>query len=358
MDIRIKWFYRLGFLFLLFIVFFIFMKLKPMWGPVVSIATIILLPFFIGAFISYLLHPIVEALHRQGMQRGLSVMIIYLLFFGGMGYGLYKGIPAIINQIQELAENAPSLIKQYKIWVEMLHQQTSNWPFGIQERIENGLDELEIRMNHYFTNVGNYATIIFDFLILFALIPFIAFYMLKDYEELKKMLWYMTPRKWRNQGRAFLRDVDTSLGGYIRGQLLLCATISVLAALLFWLFGMKYPLVLGTIIGITNVIPYFGPIIGAIPAIIIAATMSGKMVMTVVIIVLVLQFLEGNVFSPLIVGKSLHMHPLFIMLALLAGEELGGIMGMILSIPILAVLKVVILHARVHFRKKAPLIDK
>ena len=66
MDIRIKWFYRLGFLFLLFIVFFIFMKLKPMWGPAVSIATIILLPFFIGAFISYLLHPIVEALHRQG----------------------------------------------------------------------------------------------------------------------------------------------------------------------------------------------------------------------------------------------------------------------------------------------------
>ena len=121
---------------------------------------------------------------------------------------------------------------------------------------------------------------------------------------------------------------------------------------------MKYPLVLGTIIGITNVIPYFGPIIGAIPAMIIAATMSGKMVMTVVIIVLVLQFLEGNVLSPLIVGKSLHMHPLFIMLALLAGGELGGITGMILSIPILAVLKVIILHARVHFRKKAPLIDK
>ena len=135
-DIRLKWFYRLGFLFLLFIVFFIFMKLKPMWGPVVSVATIILLPFVIGAFISYLLHPIVEALHRAGMKRGLSVTIIYLLFFGGIGFGLYKGIPAMINQIQELSENAPSLIKQYKTWVEMLHHQTSNWPFGIQERIE------------------------------------------------------------------------------------------------------------------------------------------------------------------------------------------------------------------------------
>ena len=325
MDIRLKWFYRLGFLFLLFIVFYIFMKLKPMWGPAISVANMILLPFFIGAFISYLLHPIVEGLHRQGLKRGLAVMIIYLLFFGGMGYGLYKGIPAIIIQIQDLSENAPSLTKQYKAWVEMLHQQTSNWPFGVQERIEKGLDELEIRMNDYLNNIVNYAMKTFDFLLLFALIPFIAFYMLKDYDELKKLVSYMTPKQWRNQGRAFLRDVDASLGGYIRGQLLICGVIGVLAALLFWLFGMKYPLVLGTIIGITNVIPYFGPIIGAIPAIIIAATMSGKMVLSVVIIVFGLQFLEGNILSPFIVGKSLHMHPLFIMLALLAGGELGGI---------------------------------
>ena len=122
---------------------------------------------------------------------------------------------------------------------------------------------------------------------------------------------------------------------------------------------MKYPLVLGAIIGITNVIPYFGPIIGAIPAMIIAATMSVKMVMTVAIIVLVLQFFEGNILSPLIVGKSLHMHPLFIMLALLAGGELGGMVGMIFSIPILAVLKVfVYMHAFTLERKLRLLTNK
>ena len=116
--------------------FFYFYEVEADVGACCFVVTIILLPFVIGAFISYLLHPIVEALHRQGMKRGLSVTIIYLLFFGGIGYGLYKGIPAMINQIQELSENAPSLIKQYKTWVEMLHHQTSNWPFGIQERIE------------------------------------------------------------------------------------------------------------------------------------------------------------------------------------------------------------------------------
>lgn len=357
-DIRIKWFYRLGFLFLLFIVFFIFLKLKPLWGPFISIIFTILLPFFIGAFISYLLHPIVEALHRKGMKRGLSVAIIYLLFFGVSGFGLYKAIPATINQIQELSKNAPLLIEQYKQWMEMLEYHTSSWPFGVYERIENGMDIFQVRINTYLNNLINNAMKLVDFLILFALIPFISFYILKDYDELKKMIWYMTPKKWRNQGRAFLRDVDTSLGGYIRGQLLLCGSTSVVTSLLFWMFGMKYPLVLGTIIGITDVIPYFGAIIGAIPAIVIAATISVKMVMTVAIIIIVWQFLEGNVLSPLIVGKSLHMQPLFIMFALLAGEELGGIVGMILSIPILAVLKVIILHVRVHFRKKATLVDK
>ena len=86
-------------------------------------------------------------------------------------------------------------------------------------------------------NMMNYAMKIFDFLILFALIPFIAFYMLKDYDELKKMIWYMTPKKWRNQGRAFLRDVDASLGGYIRGQLLLCAAIGVVQLYYFGYLG-------------------------------------------------------------------------------------------------------------------------
>ncbi|MFJ8245603.1 AI-2E family transporter [Peribacillus asahii] len=358
MDIRLKWFYRLGFMLLLFIVFYIFMKLKPMWGPVLSVMLVVLLPFIIGAFISYLLHPVVEALHQKGVRRGLSVIIIYLLFFGGLGFGIYKGIPIMMNQVEELSENVPVVMEQYKMWMKNLEYQTSNWPIDVHERIERGMDVLAIRMNTFLNHLMNYAMKAFDFLVLIALIPFIAFYMLKDFESLKKMIWYITPKKWRKQGRAFLRDVDTSLGGYIRGQLFVCVAIGVAAALLFWLFDMKYPLLLGAIIGITNVIPYFGPIFGAVPAIIIAATLSIKMVITVAIIVLVLQFLEGNVLSPLIVGKSLHMHPLFIMLALLAGGEIGGIIGMIVSIPILAILKVFVLHARVHFRKKEPLVDK
>ena len=133
--------------------------------------------------------------------------------------------------------------------------------------------------------------------------------MLKDYTTIKKVVWYLTPRKWRQGGAHFLRDVDKSLGRYIRGQIFVCVLIGSLSATLFWIFNMKYPLLLGLIIGITNVIPYFGPVIGAIPAVIIASALSVKMIIITVCIVFVMQFLEGNILSPLIVGKSLAYAP-------------------------------------------------
>ncbi|MEH7522525.1 AI-2E family transporter, partial [Bacillus sp. JJ1503] len=193
-------------------------------------------------------------------------------------------------------------------------------------------------------NILNYSIII-------ALIPFISFYMIKDYDLMKRTLWYLTPRKWRQEGILFLRDIDKSLGGYIRGQIIVCVAIGAISALLFWFVGMKYPLLLGLIIGLTNVIPYFGAFVGAIPAVIIAFAISIKMVIISVIIVFVLQFLEGNILSPLIVGKSLDMHPLVIMFALLAGGEAGGVIGLIIAVPVLAVIKVSLVHARSHFIK-------
>lgn len=145
-------------------------------------------------------------------------------------------------------------------------------------------------------------------------------------------------------GQRFLLDVDDSLGDYIRGQLLVCLILGAVAGITFWIFGLPYPLILGLISGITNVIPYFGPFIGAVPALLIAMTISVKAVLVVVITVFVLQFLEGNVLSPFIVGRSLKMHPVVIMLALLAGGELAGIVGMILAVPAAAVLKVMMIH--------------
>jgi predicted PurR-regulated permease PerM len=352
MDIRMKWYYRLGFLLLLFVVAFVFLKLESLWQPVLKVTFTVVYPFLIAALITYLLHPLVEKIHDLGLHRGLAVVIIYSLFFGGIGLALYKGVPAFISQTKDLAENLPQVADQYRFWLSEIQERTSQWPMGIHERIEDGIVSFEERIEAILSSVMSGMLNIINSIFIIAIIPFIAFYMLKDIKVLKKSIWYLTPRKWRKQGILFLRAVNESLGSYIRGQLIVCLIVGTVSTLLFWFIDMRFPLLLGFIIGVTNVIPYFGPIIGAIPAVIIAATVSLKMVLFIIGIIFILQFAEGNILSPLIVGKSLHMHPLMIMLALLAGGEVGGVVGLILAVPILAILKVAVLHARDHFIKR------
>lgn len=344
-----KWLYRLSIALILAIFLYILYLLKPVWHPVLEVLFFSLLPFLIGGFIAYLLHPIVEKIHEAGIHRGIAIMLIYILFFGGLGYAVYKGTPIIIHQLKDLSENAPLFTKQYQRWLDYVQSETSTWPDGIQSQLEERIDGIEAWLTGLVAVVLATVMKFMNSLLLVAIIPFVSFYLLKDITKVKKFLWQLTPKKWRDSAISFSRDVDESLGGYIRGQLLVCLIIGGLSALTLWLIGMKYPLILGLIIGVTNVIPYFGPIIGAVPAAIVASTISVNMMIYVVIMVIVLQFLEGNILSPLIVGKSLHMHPLFIMGALILGGEVGGVIGMIVAVPFSAVVKVAILHGRTHF---------
>lgn len=349
MDIQMKWFYRLGLLLLFFIILFLFWKLRQVWLPIVQGTVKVISPFLIAAFITYLLNPIIEKIQSHGVHRGLAVFIIYAIFFGGIGFGLYRGIPIFIDELKDFSDNAPLFTEQYRQWIDHIQTGTSSLPNGVQERINDGIEMLEIAVDRFVGKVMNGLLNLVNISVIIALIPFIAFYMIKDYDAIRKACWYLTPRKWRHKGLHFLKEVDESLGAYIRGQLFVCFLIGTVSALLFWMIGMKYALLLGMIIGITNVIPYFGPIIGAFPAVMIAATTSVKMVIITLVIVLGLQFLEGNLLGPIIVGKTLQMHPLVIMFALLVGGEIGGIIGLILIVPLFAIIKVAIVQVRHHF---------
>ncbi|AGT32894.1 membrane protein [Geobacillus genomosp. 3] len=342
-------FLRIGKWLLVTAIVYLIVRMKEVWWPVVDFIATALAPFLLAAFITYLLHPLVEYIHGKGMPRALAILLIYFLFFGSIGYGMYRGIPVLIAQLRELDERLPSLMNTYRQWARYIHDETSTWPMEVHTRIEAMFVQLEQAAAKAVTMAMSAAQSFIGSAATFLLIPFIVFYMLKDIDVLKKAVWYMTPKRWRGPGMAFLKDVDESLGGYIRGQLFVCAAIGLMASLGLWLAGMDYPLLLGFIIGLTNIIPYFGPLIGAIPAAILAATISLKMVIIVLIIIFALQFLEGNILSPLIVGKSVHMHPLIIMLALFAGGELAGVPGLILAVPAAAVLKVALAHWKEHY---------
>ncbi len=351
MNIQVKWFYRLGFFLLLFIVLFVFYLLRPMWMPVLQIAMTAISPFLFGAFISYLLHPLVGYLQIRGMNRGLAITLLYLVVFGLAGYGIYKGIPIFVDQLNDIAVRAPEMAELYRMYIMKFHTHTTGWPFGLHDRLESIINTMELRLGESVNVLVEALSGLSDVLILIVLIPVISFYLLKDSERLLEKGLLLIPERKREQTRRFLTDVDSSLGGYIRGQLLVCLIIGASAAILFYLFGMNYPLLLSFIIGVTNVIPYFGPFIGAVPAILVALTISGSMAIKVACIIIVLQFLEGNVISPIVMGKTLKLHPLIIIFVLLVGGKAAGVAGLILAVPILALVKVMLAHRKLLMNK-------
>ncbi|MBS4209011.1 AI-2E family transporter [Bacillus sp. FJAT-50079] len=345
---RFRIFYRIGIILLILITLYCLLLLKPLWKPILHIMFVAAIPFFISAFIAFLLHPLVEKIQLLGLSRGWAIMTIYTLFFGGAGYGIYLGIPFLIEQLNDFSQRLPILVEQYKEWIQGIQASASRWPDGIQVQIDERITKFELWMNKFLEKSMESLIGLVNFMFVLLIIPFISFYLLKDIELVKKAAWYMTPKKWRAKAGEFIGAVYLSLGSYVRGQFLICVIVGVASSIAFLIIRIDYPIILGFIIAVTNVIPYFGAFIGLIPVLAIALLSSVKQAIFATIIVFILQFIEGNILSPYIVGKSLAMHPLFIFAGLIIGGEVAGVLGMIIAVPIIAVIKIAIVHMRDH----------
>lgn len=331
------------------LLYFLFL-LRPAISSIFLFLKTVLGPFFIAVIISYILHPIVKLLHERGVPRSLAVLLIYSLFITSLVILFVNLIPLFETQLNELIKHIPEwnaklqgMIREYNDHGKEL------LPLSVQNGVQQSLNKLETSLGQAVGNVvaslGNTISHLFTAF----LIPFVAFYMLKDIDDLEKEVRKWLPRNKRSSILRMIRNIDQALGNYIRGQFLVCLVIGILAYIGYLIIGLPYALLFASIVAITNVIPYVGPFLGAIPALLVAAVISQKMVIGVIITNLVCQVLESNIISPQIVGRSLHLHPLTIIFALLVGEELAGIFGLILAVPVLAVGKVVVVHLIEHY---------
>lgn len=343
-----------GLVIALLILSLIFManKVGSFFSGLFIITKKVLTPFVIGLVFAYLLNPIVNFLNRHHIPRLLSIFIIYFIFFGLLGVLLVKGGPVLLQELRELSNKMPELLFTIKMWAKKMDIQQSILPFSIQGGITHGMNTFGQTINGYFTGLVTNVDDLLEKVLVYFLIPFIVFYLLKDMKTMHRGVLMLIPGAYRGRVSRILHDVDYALGQYIRGQLTVCLVIGVLAYIGYKLIGVPYAGVLAIFVGLTNIIPYIGPFIGAAPAILIALTVSWKIALMTAGINLVIQFLEGNVISPLIVGRSLHMHPLLIILAVTIGGEVAGIAGLIFAVPLVAVGKVILHHTYHHLVRK------
>ncbi|MDX8045879.1 AI-2E family transporter [Gracilibacillus sp. S3-1-1] len=323
------------FLYLMYILF-------PFYQHVLIVILHVLTPFIIAGFIAYLLHPIVEKFHLHHIPRPIAILCIYLLFFGLIGLGIYLSFPKWIAQLQEMEQNIPQYIEAYRTFIYGIYDQTSFLPEEFHDKLDDLFEHMETTIGDYMTNLLMNIPMLFDMFVMIAVIPILAFYFLKDAQVLQRGILKLIPSKYQSFTKKLAGDMEDSLGQYIRGQILVCFFVGLISFFLLRFIGMDYAAVLSSIIGITNFIPYFGPIIGAVPAILIAFTLSTKMVFFVFLVVLAVQIIEGNLLSPLIVGKSIHIHPVYLILTLFVAAKTTGIIGMILAVPILAIARVAV----------------
>ncbi|MCA0982655.1 AI-2E family transporter [Halobacillus yeomjeoni] len=341
-----KWVRRFIIFFITLLSMLILAWLYPYYDHVLLIIGRVCLPFVIALVLSLILHPLVRYLERVGIPRLLAILIIFTIFFTSATFAIYKGYPRLLAQLKLLNEHLPELVQSYQDWTKEFHAQTERLPDGIHKKLNDTFSNLEEGASERIMSLLTGISGLFNIVVLAAVIPVMTFYFLKDYKVLGRSILSVLPRSWHEESRRLVTKLNHSLGGYIRGQLLVSVFVGILASAGFWLIDLPYPLVLGLVAGATNIIPYFGPLLGAVPAVIVALTISVKLLIYSLLVVIIIQLIEGNLLSPYIMGRSIHIHPIFIILALLAGGELAGVVGLILAVPVLTCLKVVVSEIR------------
>ncbi len=330
-------------------IIFMLVQIAPLLKELFHFLKAVLMPYLLAVIISYVLHPVVNLFSGRAVPRSVAVLLIYTLFIASIGIVFVNMSPLVNTQMKEMAEHLPEWNLQMQSWIQQYNDNKYLLPDSVRAGIEKSLDRLEQwvtdGIGNLLTGLGTTLNQVF----LALIIPFLVYYMLKDAQVIERSFVTLFPRHRRKEILRVLRDIDEALGNYVRGQLLVCLAVGGLAYIGYVVIGLPYALLLAGMVALFNIIPYLGPFFGAIPAVLVAMTISGKMVISVIVVNLVVQMLEGNVISPQIVGRTLHMHPLLIIFALLVGGEVGGILGMILAVPFFAVGKVILEHVALHY---------
>jgi predicted PurR-regulated permease PerM len=322
----------------------------------------ILLVIVLAIFFAYLIAPLVELVRKafatpgKGEQRllprSLAIAVVYVAIFGSLGFGAWVLVPRLGVQMAEIAQQAPNYVTNARARAARLNKlyEDLNLPPSLRnaanDAVTRGLNEA----GSYAAGQGfeNGITLL-GYLPWLVLVPILAFFFLKDADSFRRSALMMLPQgriRWR--GDEFFQDINSTLAAYIRAQLIACLIIGSVCTAAFAIFGVRYALVLGVVAGMLEFIPLLGPVVVAV----LAATVAGFDSMTKALAVLVflaaLRIVQDYVLYPRIIGSGIHLHPLAVILAILAGHELAGVAGIFLAIPVIAVLTVTYRHWLEH----------
>lgn len=321
-------------------------------GKIISILS----PLFIGLLIAWLVEPAINYFVKNKVGRKLATVVVYLILIFIIILIAALIVPEFIAQVNELITRIPNFLKSINTFINDTFKSTADFDLSsVKESLINTINNF---VNNFtsenLTGIVEKLSSSIKVVSNFVLGILIAFYLSLDFKNVNKYVSILVPNRFHEDIKKITTPLNEMLRNYVNGTLLSCLFVMILSLIGFLISGVSSPLLFAIFCAITNLIPYFGPYIGGIPVVLIGFTMNPYVGFGCLITVVLVQFLEGNILNPLIVGKAVDLHPVILMLSLLVFEYFFGIFGMVIAVPIVATIKIVLLffENKYHFINK------
>ncbi len=335
---------------LLLINLILFSQTSYLFNPLKDFISAIGVPVACGAVIYYLVKPIYDYLLNKKVPKGIAILLVMVGVIVIFIMIITSLVPIIQKQLLDLVSQLP-------YYYQIISEQVENFmQTGLFETIQEQFNKINTDfiqsiterlngiLNFTFSGIGSVVGIIGDIVITVMTMPVILYYLLKDGNKVIPFVTRMFPTRSQHKISVMLNEMNQQVSSYIRGQITVAICVGFTYIIGYTLIGLPYGVTIGMIAGLLTIIPYIGSIIGLTPALIIGFVTNPTLALHVLLVFVIEQLIESRVLQPLILGSSLKMHPVTILIILLAAGKMFGLVGLLIAVPVYAVVKVFITH--------------
>ncbi|MBU1132333.1 AI-2E family transporter [Patescibacteria group bacterium] len=295
---------------------------------------------FVSLIFASSVDPWVDKLEKIKIPRGLGILLIYFVVFVFLVSVVYFLIPPFVTQIGQLSVNFP---EYYEKTADMLSSlKTYSAEHGLMLDLSNGVDALRNNLAKSLQSILGTIFAIFGGMVSLVIILVVTFYLTVEESSIKRTITFILPEKYNEFAMQLINKIQVKIGSWLKGQLILCLIVGLMAYIGLLILGVNYALILGVVAALGEFIPYVGPIAAAVPAIFLAFTQSPVKALLVLLLFIIIQQLENNLLVPKVMQKAVGLNPIVSITALLIGARIGGIVGIILAIPVATAISVIV----------------
>ena len=299
--------------------------------------------FSFALMLAYFFDPLYKFLLNKKAPKVLAIVIVFGIIIALLILTIFFLIPSLINQLNILYKEIPHFIENYQNLILSIKPQLSKFidPADVEILLKENLSELQKSVLGFSQTIIIYlSNIVSSITFGIVIVPLILFYLMRDMFKFKENLYIFVSKKNKKEFKEVLEEIDYIISGFIRGRIIVCFIVGTLIGIGLYFLDLKFALIIGIVSGVFNFVPYLGPIVGVVLALVFAlGSPWWTLVMIVVLFVLVNQ-LEAIYLNPNILGKGLGLHPLTVILSMLICGQLLGILGVLVAVPLAAILKV------------------